>query len=179
MPVLRSVIVNVRVARDKVSLMRGGGILLALLTLALAPGLAGCGSSGDGLSQDEVQQREKAAVKSALQEQRLRKLEQQVKTFKKGGSGKDEAPPSSDSTPPPVTSEPPSSPSVAPCSDTVSVGPATSCAFAYNVEDAYYSSPGNVVDVYSPTTGVTYTMSCSGSAPTICSGGNNATVYLP
>ena len=58
-------------------------------------------------------------------------------------------------------------------------GPNTSCAFAYNVRDAYNEAPGvnASVRVYSPVTDRTYTMSCrpSGSGTT-CSGGNNASV---
>jgi hypothetical protein len=65
------------------------------------------------------------------------------------------------------------------CGDGVFAGPNTSCPFAFNVRTAYYSAPGTTatVQVYSPTTGQTYTMNCapSGSAVT-CSGGNNASV---
>ena len=65
------------------------------------------------------------------------------------------------------------------CGSGVTAGPNTSCAFAFNVRDAYYEAPGAVatVQVYSPTTGRTYTMNCrpSGSGTT-CSGGNNASV---
>jgi len=65
------------------------------------------------------------------------------------------------------------------CGDGVYAGPNTSCAFGFNVRTAYYAAPGTTatVQVYSPTTGQTYTMNCapSGSAVT-CSGGNNASV---
>jgi hypothetical protein len=63
----------------------------------------------------------------------------------------------------------------------VSVGPNTSCAFARNVRANYYqSSGGNIsLNVYSPTTGRYYTMSCTGGSPHVCTGGNNASVYFP
>ena len=65
------------------------------------------------------------------------------------------------------------------CGGGVYAGPNTTCAFAYNVRDAYNEAPGLTasVRVYSPVTDRTYTMSCrpSGSGTT-CSGGNNASV---
>jgi hypothetical protein len=65
------------------------------------------------------------------------------------------------------------------CGNGVHAGPNTTCGFALNVRDAYNQAPGShaTVDVFSPATGQTYTMSCapSGSGVT-CSGGNNASV---
>lgn len=56
---------------------------------------------------------------------------------------------------------------------------ATSCPFARNVADEYRASGGaSVIDVYSPVTGRTYTMSCVGAAPVVCSGGNGAVVRI-
>lgn len=60
----------------------------------------------------------------------------------------------------------------------------TSGAFAANVFEAFtnaYKDTGKTsvtVNVYSPTTGKTYTMSCSGEATVYCSGGNNARVKI-
>lgn len=60
----------------------------------------------------------------------------------------------------------------------------TSGAFASNVFDAFvgaYKDTGRTnvtVNVYSPTTGKTYSMSCSGDATVYCSGGNNARVKI-
>lgn len=65
----------------------------------------------------------------------------------------------------------------------------TSCAFADNVARALHASGGPVVYAYSPVTGATYTMSCSGPIPTNftngavvrgyqCNGGNNAGVVV-
>jgi len=65
------------------------------------------------------------------------------------------------------------------CGDGVSVNSVTTCPFARNVRDAYQSSGGaSVIDVYSPVTGQTYTMNCTGGVPTVCRGGNNAVVYI-
>jgi hypothetical protein len=64
------------------------------------------------------------------------------------------------------------------CDAGVSVGPNTSCAFAANVRDAYYlHGPGTIL-AYSPVTRRTYAMTCSGSAPVVCTGGDHASVYL-
>lgn len=66
------------------------------------------------------------------------------------------------------------------CGESVSVGPSTSCSFAFNVASEYFSAgPGNqTIAVYSPVTGRTYTMNCVAGAPTVCRGGNNAVVYI-
>lgn len=65
------------------------------------------------------------------------------------------------------------------CEGGVSVGPNTTCAFASNVQSAFQSNgPGNIT-VYSPVTGQTYSMNCSAGSPHVCTGANNATVYLP
>ena len=58
----------------------------------------------------------------------------------------------------------------------------TSCPFAEEVRLAYLQQPdrdGQVtVEAVSPVTGDRYTMSCRGSAPVVCRGGNDAQVYL-
>lgn len=60
----------------------------------------------------------------------------------------------------------------------------TSGPFAANVYSAFvdvYNSTGSpnvTVDVYSPVTGNTYTMSCSGGSTVYCTGGNNARVRI-
>lgn len=66
-----------------------------------------------------------------------------------------------------------------PCGEGVSVGPATTCPFALNVQKAFTESGGSsTISAYSPITGVTYTMQCSGEDVHVCRGGNEATVYL-
>lgn len=76
------------------------------------------------------------------------------------------------------------------CADTgggqysrVAVGSSvTSCEFAVAVRSSYLSSGGSggsmVVRAYSPVTGRTYTMSCSGGSVVTCTGGNNAVVHI-
>jgi len=58
----------------------------------------------------------------------------------------------------------------------------TSCAFAEVVRAAYATQPrrgGTVfVNAYSPITGETYRMTCTGSGVVTCKGGDNAVVYL-
>lgn len=57
----------------------------------------------------------------------------------------------------------------------------TSCAFAVAVRDAYIAAgpKGDTrLEVRSPVTNTSYTMSCSGQAVTRCTGGNNAVVVL-
>lgn len=64
------------------------------------------------------------------------------------------------------------------CTPTIYVGPKTSCPFARDVADKWKSSGDTVIEAHSPVTGVTYTMTCTGSEPVVCRGGNNAVVYL-
>lgn len=58
----------------------------------------------------------------------------------------------------------------------------TSCSFAASVRSAYiaagnFGSPTSVT-AYSPATGSSYSMYCTGSSVVTCSGGNNALVYI-
>lgn len=58
----------------------------------------------------------------------------------------------------------------------------TSCDFAVSVRSSYLGAGGNggpmVVTAYSPVTGISYTMSCTGGTVVTCSGGNNAVVHI-
>lgn len=77
-----------------------------------------------------------------------------------------------------TTVSPPSS-GTSSCGNGLSVNSVTSCPFAESVRDAWESSGGSsVIEAYSPVTGELYTMTCSGGAPVVCSGGNNARVYI-
>ena len=61
----------------------------------------------------------------------------------------------------------------------VYAGADTSCPFALNVESAWtVSGATNYVTAYSPVTGLNYTMYCTGGDPTVCTGGNNASVQF-
>ena len=65
------------------------------------------------------------------------------------------------------------------CGGDLVVGPNTSCAFAENVRAEYLRSGPGWINVFSPTTGRSYDMFCTGSSPHVCTGGNNAAVYFP
>ncbi len=65
------------------------------------------------------------------------------------------------------------------CADGIRASDSTSCPFAKNVREAYFSVPGDSVevDVHSPVTGKTYTMACVRTGDTVtCRGGNRAVV---
>jgi hypothetical protein len=64
------------------------------------------------------------------------------------------------------------------CGGGITVGPRTSCAFAANVRAAYQADGPGTVTAYSPATRRTYAMTCSGGAPVVCTGGNNASVWI-
>jgi hypothetical protein len=61
------------------------------------------------------------------------------------------------------------------------VNSVTTCPFAQNIQTAYNQSGGGdtTVEAYSTATGRTFLMTCSGSSPHVCYGGNNARVYFP
>jgi hypothetical protein len=66
-----------------------------------------------------------------------------------------------------------------PCGGGIIAGPNTSSPFALNVHAASEAAPGlnNTLQVFSPVTGQTYTMTCAQAGAGItCSGGNNASV---
>jgi peptidoglycan hydrolase-like protein with peptidoglycan-binding domain len=65
------------------------------------------------------------------------------------------------------------------CGGGVFAGSSTSCEFAHNVREKYFSVPGDSVeiDVFSPVTKQTYTMACVRTGDRVtCRGGNNAVV---
>jgi hypothetical protein len=81
-------------------------------------------------------------------------------------------------TAPPTTATPPPSTSTD-CGGGLTAGPNTSCPFAENVQTAYNDAPGAfaTLQVFSPVTNQTYTMSCApAGAGVTCSGANDASV---
>jgi hypothetical protein len=65
------------------------------------------------------------------------------------------------------------------CDDGLSVNSVTSCPFARAVRDEYQSSGGaSAIEVFSPVTHRSYTMTCTGAVPTTCRGGNGALVAI-
>lgn len=142
--------------------------LLAAAALLALP-LSACGED-DSLSEEDVQEAAAAAVKQDREQQRLRKLEKQLKQVKAGqGSGSSSSSSGSSGT----------SSGGGSCGGGVSVGPNTSCPFALNVAEAYAEDGGPSVVAYSPVTNQTYTMTCSSNgAGVTCRGGNQAVVYI-
>jgi len=64
------------------------------------------------------------------------------------------------------------------CGD-ISVSDSTSCPFAKNVREAYFSIPGDSVEIeaHSPATGKDFVMACVRTGNTVtCRGGNAAVV---
>ena len=65
------------------------------------------------------------------------------------------------------------------CEDGLWVNSVTTCPFAKNTRSAYAEENGaKELAVYSPVTGITYEMNCSGASTVVCRGGNHATVYF-
>lgn len=89
------------------------------------------------------------------------------------------APTTSAPAPTPAPSQPPSG-GRSSCGGALSVGPNTSCAFAANVRATYQRVGGGTIEVFSPTTGKYYVMSCANTGSEVtCTGANNASVYFP
>jgi hypothetical protein len=141
--------------------------LAAVLTTSVV--LAACG--GSGVSSQEATQIAQNVLNKYEQQQKLKALQGQVNALKHGQPRSTTG--SSGSSSSSGSSQPGTS-----CGNGVSAGPNTTCGFAQNVASAYRSSPSSVVNAYSPTTNDHYSMTCSGSNPTVCRGGNNASVYI-
>jgi hypothetical protein len=154
---------------------KGLQIVTVLVVFAAALGLAACGGS-DNASQSELEQVRSEAAEQARQSERIHQLQKEVKNLDHGGGGGGSSTSSGSVAPSGGSTVSGASGS---CGNEVSVGPDTSCPFALNVADAYRSSGSSVVDVYSPVTGKTYTMTCTSGSPHVCTGGNNASVYFP
>jgi hypothetical protein len=154
---------------------------LFLVVCAVISGLAACGGGEDSVSERNQQQELRDARKEGARDARIRQLEREL-SAQKQGSGEEEqaATPSAGETPPPASAATSPTGGTTSCDDGLSVGPNTSCPFAQNVRDAYFSSGGSsIVSAGSPVTGQVYTMSCSAGSPHVCRGGNNASVFFP
>lgn len=150
-------------------------LCLALAGLVVVP-VAGCGGSSDKSAselskQDELRQ----ARQEGAREERIKRLEQEVRNQeKKGQTPSAGAPASSGGSVAAKGSSGSSS-----CGGGLSVGPNTTCVFAQSVKDAYGESGPGTVEAYSAATDRSYSMSCTGGVPHVCTGGNNASVYFP
>jgi hypothetical protein len=157
--------------------MRRLALIVVATFVATVP--AGCG--GGTSSQDLAKARAEGAAaerqKEAAREQSRKEaqLEARVKALEKEIQRMAKQPKKAAST---AKSNPLSS--ATSCGSNLSVGSNTTCAFAQNVEDAWYSAGGGstVVEAYSPVTHLYYVMNCTAGVPTICRGGNSAVVYI-
>jgi serine/threonine kinase PknH len=70
-------------------------------------------------------------------------------------------------------------PNSSPCSKGLWVNSDTTCPFAENTRSAYAEANGaEKIQVYSPVTGLTYEMTCTGSPLVTCTGGDHAAVHF-
>jgi len=140
----------------------------------VAVAFSACGDSG--ASEEELERARQQGVAKARQQEKIERIERQLKDLKKGG-------PDGGSNSPSTTAAPTAaSGGGTDCGENLSVGPNTTCAFAANVRSDYYNEIGGgegTVYSYSPVTGRVYAMYCSAGAPHVCTGGNDASVYFP
>ena len=154
---------------------------LLLVVCAVIGGLGACGGEDDTASELSRQRELRDARKEGARDARIRQLERELRAQQKDGGREEQAATSSagESTPPAPAATPPTSGTMS-CGDGVSVGPNTSCPFAQNVRDAYFSSGGSsTVTADSPVTGQVYTMNCTAGSPHVCRGANDASVFFP
>ena len=159
---------------SKQTLRRGQVAIAAVVVVALPFGLAACGDSG--ASKEELA---KAAHKGAVhraEQERLRKLERELKEVHKvpkTGSAEPNPPTSRESNPGPSGTD---------CGNDLIAGPETSCGFAENVRAVYENEIGvgaGHLFAYSPANETVYPMYCTAGSPHECSGAISATVYFP
>jgi hypothetical protein len=166
---------------DTIRWSKARPLVVGLLSGCLVAGFVACGN--DDAAEELAHQRElREQRRQGAQEERLRQLERQLrqerrKTHRRNGNGKNDPATPTTPTPTPTAPNPPATTS---CGDGLSVGPNTTCAFAESVREAYLGSGGGdvTVEAYSPVTQQSYTMSCQARAPTRCTGGNNASVFI-
>lgn len=162
-------------------LRRGGLVACTAGVVAVAAIAAGCGGGDETASQQELNQAYKEGQQAAQDQaaqartnRQLQNVKKKLQDIKNGDSGDGATTTTTSGSSSPTTG------ATSSCGSGVGAGPNTSCAFAQNVANAYYDSGGQTsLDVYSPTTGQTYTMTCTPGSPTVCRGGNDASVYVP
>jgi hypothetical protein len=147
--------------------------------VAAALSVTACGGSS-GANQEEIARFQKKGAERVHEQERLRKLEHELKHIKHKGDEGTPAPPRHEpSSPLPSTPAPP--PALESCGGELEVNSYTTCPFAEAVETSYFAEIGSgsgTVTAYSPVTETTYSMYCT-SSPHECTGGTNAAVYFP
>jgi hypothetical protein len=144
------------------------GVIGVLGLLFVAAVIGGCGS--DNASQAQLDAASKQAGDIARLEQKVKDLQRQIRA--QGGTTTATSSTSSTGS---------SSGTGSDCGQGVrTLNGHTTCPFALNVAATYYQSgQQGTVDVYSPSTGQHYSMSCTAGHPHTCSGGNDAQVSIP
>jgi hypothetical protein len=152
--------------------MRRALSLIALIALA-ALGLGACG--GDDISQAELERERADAAQNARQEAEIKALKQELGSDADGASES-----GSTVSAPPQRPTPGQIPGDARyCGSAYGDGSA-SCPFVENVSADYYASgESSSFTSYSPTTELTYTVTCNGTDPAVCTAGNAAVIYIP
>lgn len=163
-------------------------VLSATLTVMV---VAGCGSQ---VSQQDLDAARSAgaseASASAAQQQQVDKLKRQIDDLRKDKQAAREAEREARAAERRASQDDNSggggssglSGPVTACGDGVYAGANTSCSFAMNVAGEYGSNPGATsITAFSPVTGTQYSLSCSSwsGGGHVCTGGNNASIYLP
>jgi hypothetical protein len=166
------------------TLVRSAVCLLAGGALALGVGACGGTSADQQRLQDEQTARAIAAAKhEARTQERIRqahreaaRIRRELAKAKKQATGGTASVSSTAVTASGVTSTSTSGAGRS-CGEGVTANSVTSCPFALRVKAAYTNQGGPSVQVYSPVTQRTYTMTCSpGGAQVTCRGGDNAVV---
>jgi hypothetical protein len=166
--------------------------LAAVTVVCLGAGMAvatGCGGSNDdhdksvaSVAVQEALAQERQRQEDAAQKAKLKQLQQKLhdergKSDAQKAAGAAAGGSSGSSGSQGGGSQGGSSGGTHSCGSGVTAAASTTCSFALNVADTYRQSGGSsTIEVYSPVTKRTYTMNCTGSSTTTCTGGNNASV---
>lgn len=151
----------------------------SLLSVAIIlPITSGCGDTKFTQADvDRARQEGRQQERQKVNEKKTAQLQAELDAIKKGGKTGSSTKTKTVTVPTAATPQAAPAPSSGECGSGLSVNGATSCAFAREVRNAYTGTGS--YDIFSPTTGKTYSMFCSGTNPTTCTGGNNARVSFP
>jgi len=157
---------------------RHKGVSGVFVLLCLGLFAYGCGGD-DGPSQEQLDKARAEGAKEAREQAKVEQLQKEIKQLqqqnnraktKNRGGGQGQSGGSEAGGP------------VSDCGGGVRVGPNTSCEFAMNVAGEQGSNPyASTIRAYSPKTHQYYTMTCEpwSGGGTVCTGGDEASVYLP
>lgn len=150
----------------------------AIMTMLVCASFSLAACSGDDISQAELERERADAAQNARQGAEIKALQRELKSKEAAGSAAGSnsgAAPSPAQTP--ASGEIPGEARY--CGSAYGAGSA-SCPFAENVSDDYFASgESGSFTSYSPTTGLTYTVTCNGDNPTVCTAGRAAVIYIP